>query len=134
MTNTLVQDDSAVRAVLDGVYAAWAAGDADAFVAGYAEDATAVLPGTFLPGKAAVRAAMAAMFAGPLKGSYALHEVRSVRFLDGAAIVVSKGGVVPAGQTTPAEWAVETRVLAASGGEWLVKAFHNCPACRRPTR
>ncbi|HEY0451828.1 SgcJ/EcaC family oxidoreductase [Actinophytocola sp.] len=128
MTNTLVRDDSAVRAVLDGVYAAWAAGDADGFVAGYAEDATAVLPGTFLQGKAAVRATMAAMFAGPLKGSRALHEVRSIRFLDGVAVVVSRGAVLAAGQTAPDEWAIETWVLARHGGGWLVTAFHNCPA------
>ena len=31
---------------------------ADAFVAGYAEDATAVLPGSYLPNKEAIRATM----------------------------------------------------------------------------
>lgn len=33
-----------MRAVIDGVYAAWADNDADEFVAGYAEAATATLP------------------------------------------------------------------------------------------
>jgi hypothetical protein len=46
-----VRDDSAVRAVLDDVYAAWAAGDADAFVARYAQNASAVLPGVVAAGQ-----------------------------------------------------------------------------------
>ncbi len=41
-------DESAVRAVLDAVYAAWADNDADAFVAPYAVDATAVHSGTVM--------------------------------------------------------------------------------------
>jgi uncharacterized protein (TIGR02246 family) len=73
-----VRDDSAVRAVLDDVYAAWAAGDADAFVARYAQNASAVLPGAWLQGREAIRATMADAFAGPLKGSRGVHEVQSV--------------------------------------------------------
>lgn len=56
-----VRDASAVSAVLDQVYAAWAAGGADAFVAPYAEQATAVLPGAYLRDRAAIRAAVAGL-------------------------------------------------------------------------
>ena len=88
-------DDSAVAAVLDEVYAAWAAGDADAFVAPYAEHATAVLPGSYLQDKEAIRATMADGFTGPLKGSRGIHQVQSIRFPGAdAAIVISKGGIV----------------------------------------
>src|SRR5258706_2345588 len=97
-TSVRTEDDAAVRSVLDRVYAAWADNDADAFVADYAEDATAVLPGSYLPNKGAIHATMVDVFAGPLKGSRAIHEVQSVRFLGAdAAIVISKGAVVPAG-------------------------------------
>jgi uncharacterized protein (TIGR02246 family) len=123
-------DDSAVRAVLDGVYAAWADNDADAFVASYAEDATAILPGTCLPDKEAVRDCMATIFAGPLKGSRASHDVQSIRFPgEGTAIVISKGAVVLAGQDEPAAESrtLHTWVLSRQDGDWRVKAFHSCP-------
>jgi uncharacterized protein (TIGR02246 family) len=127
---TSVRDDSAVRAVLDEVYAAWAAGDADAFVAHYAQDASAVLPGSWLQGREAIRVAMAAAFAGPLKGSVGVHAVHSIRFpAYGAAIVISKGGIAMAGQAEPAAetMAVDTWVLTSQDGAWQVEAFHNCP-------
>jgi uncharacterized protein (TIGR02246 family) len=123
-------DDNAVRAVLDGVYAAWADNDANAFVAGYAEDATAQLPGSYLANREAIRTVMAAQFAGPLKGSKALHEVQRVRFLEaGVAVVLSKGAVVLAGQTEPAAEtrSLETWVLSEQDGTWRIEAFHNCP-------
>jgi len=124
-TPILTGDDSAVRAALDGVYVAWADNDA-----AYAKDAPAVLPGSYLPNKEAIRATMAAVFSGPLKGSRAIHEVQSIRFLgDGAAIVISKGAVLLAGQTEPARESrgLDTWVLSKQDGTWLIEAFHNCP-------
>jgi uncharacterized protein (TIGR02246 family) len=125
-----IQADRAVRAVLDAIYAAWADNDADAFVAPYAEDATALLPGTYLQSKEAIRATMAAAFTGPLKGSTAIHDVQSIRFLGtGTAIAISKGAVLMAGQTEPAAetGSLETWVLSRHNGSWRVEAFHNCP-------
>jgi uncharacterized protein (TIGR02246 family) len=129
-TSVLAGQDSAVRAVLDGVYTAWAENDADAFVASYAADATALLPGSYLQNKEAIRATMAAVFAGPLKGSRAVHQVQSIRFPGaGMAIVISKGAIVLAGETEPRNEnrALETWVLSEQDGTWRVKAFHNCP-------
>lgn len=123
-------DDHAVRAVLDGIYAAWADNDADAFVAGYAEDATALLPGSYLQDRDAIRATMADVFAGPLKGSRGVHEVQSVRFPGpGTAIVISKGGIVLAGETEPqpANRALDSWVLSGHDGTWRVRAFHSTP-------
>jgi uncharacterized protein (TIGR02246 family) len=127
---TSVRDDSAVRAVLDDVYAAWAGGDADAFVARYAQNASAVLPGSWLQGREAIRATMADAFAGPLKGSKGVHEVQSVRFpARGTAIVISKGGIAMAGQAelSAETMSVDTWVLTSQDGAWQVEAFHNCP-------
>ncbi|MFE7168116.1 SgcJ/EcaC family oxidoreductase [Streptomyces sp. NPDC057616] len=128
--NTGSEDDRAVRAVLDSIYAAWADNDADAFAAPYAETATAVLPGAYLPGRKAIRDTMASLFAGELKGSSARHEVQDVRFAGAdTAVVISKGAILLAGQTTPdpANRALETWVLARHGRDWRVQAFHNCP-------
>jgi uncharacterized protein (TIGR02246 family) len=129
-TTVLAGADRAVRAVFDEVSAAWADGDADAFTGWYTEGATAVLPGFYLPGKDAIRAAMADANAGPLKGSRRIHEVQTVRFLgDGTAIVISKSATTLAGETEPAagwrEWA--TWVLTRHEGRWLIEAYHGCP-------
>jgi uncharacterized protein (TIGR02246 family) len=126
----LTTDETAVRDVLDGLYAAWAAGDADGIARLYAQDATVVMPGVYHTGKEQVRAFFAGGFAGRLKGSSAVDESRSFRFLgDDAAIVVSEGGIlmpgeatVPAGRMVRATW-----VLARPDGEWLITAYHNCP-------
>jgi uncharacterized protein (TIGR02246 family) len=127
---SLVEADRQVRAVLDEVYAAWADNDADALVASYAETATAVLPGTYLPDRQAIRATMAALFAGELAGSKGVHQVQSVRLVGAdVAIVLSKGAMLLSGQTEPdaANRALETWVLARQDGSWRVQAFHNCP-------
>jgi uncharacterized protein (TIGR02246 family) len=128
-TSVQAGQDSAVRAVLDRVYAAWAKNDADAFVASYAADATALLPGSYLQDKEAIRATMAVAFAGPLKGSRGVNKIQSIRFPSaGTAIVISKGAVVLAGEAEPRaeNRALETWVLSRQDGTWRVQAFHNC--------
>jgi uncharacterized protein (TIGR02246 family) len=127
---SLVEADRQVRAVLDEVYAAWADNDADAFVAPYAETATAVLPGTYLPDRQAIRATMATLFAGELAGSKGVHEVQTIPFVGiDVAVVISKGAMLLAGQTEPdaANRALETWVLTRQAGTWRVQAFCNCP-------
>ena len=122
---------AAVRAVLERVYAAWAKNDADAFVAPYDEAATAILPGTFLPNRAAIHATMKALFAGPLAGSRAIYEIQSIRWPGtDVALVTSKGAIIRAGQLQPDETtrSLETWVLSKRSAEWQVLAFHNCPA------
>src|SRR6516225_4948926 len=91
MTTTLVPgQEAAVRAVFDETSQAWAEGDADAFAAHYATDATVILPGRYLSGQDAIRTAMATAFAGPLKNSRRIHRVQAVRFTDpGTAIVIT---------------------------------------------
>jgi uncharacterized protein (TIGR02246 family) len=128
--DSFVNADRAVRAVLDEVYDAWAENDPDAFVAPYAEGATALLPGTYLQNKNAIRATMADVFAGPLKGSKGIHDVQSIRFIGaGAAIVISKGAILMEGATEPAAEtrSLESWVLSEQDGTWRVEAFHNCP-------
>ncbi len=125
--------DRQVRGVLKEVYAAWEANDADAFSRPYAESATATLPGMYLSGRQAVRDAMATLFAGELKGSRAIYDVREVRFVAAdAAVVTSKGAVVLAGQAEPdaASHALETWVLSRQDGAWQVHAFHNSARSR----
>jgi uncharacterized protein (TIGR02246 family) len=126
----MTTQDKAVRSVLDGVYDAWAANDADAFVGWYAEDATAILPGTCLKDRSAIRDAMAAEFAGSLKGSRGIEEVQYVRFLgEDVAVVIGRSNIVLTGETEPPadRWARETWTLSKRTGSWLVEAYHQAP-------
>ena len=121
---------SGIRAVFGEVSRAWADGDADAFARRYAEDATVIFPGTYLPGREAIRAAMAAAFAGPLKGSRRIHDLQAIRFPgDRTAVVISNSATVVAGEPeAPAErWERVTWLLSRRDGRWLIEAYHSSP-------
>jgi uncharacterized protein (TIGR02246 family) len=131
MTETRTHDEAAIKDVLGSLYKAWDAGDADAFVADYTEDATAIMPGSYRTSREDVRQNMAVGFASYLKGSTNVDQLESIRFLgDDAAIAVSKTSLqfpgeaeVPAERTVMATWVLEKR-----GGAWLIAAYHNSPA------
>ncbi|MFR9798340.1 SgcJ/EcaC family oxidoreductase [Streptomyces sp. MS06] len=131
MSENRAADETAITAVLENLYKAWEANDADAFVAEYTEDATAVLPGSLRQSREAIRSNMAGGFAGPLKGSKTYNKPLSIRFLgqDGA-VVVSESGILFAGETElPAARLVHaTWVLERRDGRWLVASYHNSPA------
>ncbi len=119
-----------VRALFDATSGAWAAGDANAFVASYAENATVILPGVHLRGREDVRTSMGDAFAGPLKGSRRVHEVESTRFLGDVAIVITRSVTLLPGETEPSAGRRElaTWTLSKTEGRWLVEAYHSCEA------
>jgi uncharacterized protein (TIGR02246 family) len=131
MSENRTDDVAAITTVLEGVYQAWAAGDADAFVADYTEDATAVLPGSLRESRKEIRDSMAIAFAGPLKGTTTTNKLGDVRFLGrDAAIVLSESGIlfpgeseVPADRIVNATWVLEQR-----GGRWLLAGYHSSQA------
>ena len=122
----------AVRELLHALVAAWAANDADAFAARYADDATVVLPGgVFHQGREEVRRYLAAAFAGPLRAPPRSTSRSSVRLVgDGTAVVVSRSGFrLPGEETLPADRLRRaTWVLSRRDDGWRVEAYHNCPA------
>jgi uncharacterized protein (TIGR02246 family) len=121
--------DTAIREVLDDVYRAWAANDAEAFVAGYTADATAILPGSYRAGKDSIRKHMAGGFAGPLKGSSTVNKVLDVRMLgEDGALAITEDGILFAGESEvpPARVVLATWVFTRRDGEWLIAAYHNC--------
>ncbi len=122
--------EGAVRAVFDETSKAWAEGDADAFAARYAADATVILPGRYLPGREAIRTAMAAAFAGPLKNSRRIHRVQAVRFTHpSTAIVITDSITALPGDLEPPVQQHEraTWVLSRRAGRWLIDAYHSSP-------
>ncbi|MES9602574.1 SgcJ/EcaC family oxidoreductase [Actinomadura sp. NPDC000929] len=123
-------DEKAVHEVFERLYQAWGDGDADAFADLYVEDATVVMPGVFNRGREAVRGFMAAAFEGPLKGSRGVDEPRDVRVYGDTAIVVSRAGIIMAGEQEfpPKRERLATWVLSRRDGRWLVAAYANAPA------
>ncbi|HKN99561.1 MAG TPA: SgcJ/EcaC family oxidoreductase [Pseudonocardiaceae bacterium] len=120
-----------VLATIESVYAAWAANDADAFVADYAPDATATLPGAHLAGRDAIHATMVNTFANDLKGSRAHHQPGQVRFPTADVAVVNATSAVQfAGQDGPDDKTrtLDTWVLARRDGRWWIEAFHSAAA------
>jgi uncharacterized protein (TIGR02246 family) len=128
---TRTNDSATIKRVLADQYTAWAAGDADAFVADYAEDATVIMPGTYKRNRDEIRQSMGESFATALKNSTVTDEIQDIRFLgDDYAIAVSKAGILFAGETeVPAARLVNaTWVLQRRDDRWLVEAYHNSPA------
>ena len=130
MSNSRVQDEAAIQAVLVDSYKAWEMGDADGMVADYTADATAILPGSLRDGRDVVRQSMALAFEGPLKGSSTSNKQLSLRFVGAdAAIVISESGILFAGETevpdvrkVNATWVFEKR-----DDQWMIAAYHNSP-------
>ena len=130
-TTTADADRQAVLDVLARVYQAWEAGDAEAFVADYTEDATVVQPGVYKKDREEIRTTMAAAFAGPLSGSRATDHPSAIRFLtDDTAVVISEGGIIFPGQdAVTSEGLVRaTWVLVRRDGGWRIASYHNSPA------
>jgi len=124
-------DRQAVLDVLARLYQAWEAGDAEAFVADYTEDATVVQPGVYKKDREEIRATMAAAFAGPLSGSRATDHPSAIRFLTyDTAIVISEGGIIFPGQDAVASEGMvrATWALVRHDGGWRIASYHNSPA------
>ena len=128
MSTTTDADRQAVQGVIQANYAAWAANDADEFVAMYLEDATVVQPGVHKQDRDEIRSTMAAAFDGPLKGTHVVDTPASVRFVnEETAVVISEGGIVFPGETAcpPDRLVRATWTLVRRDGRWFIAAYHN---------
>jgi uncharacterized protein (TIGR02246 family) len=124
-------DRQAVLDVLARVDQAWEAGDAEAFVADYTEDASVIQPGVYQKDRAEIRANIAAAFAGPLNGSRVVARPVDVRFITGdTAVVVSEDGIIFPGQNAVASERLvrASWVLVRRDGGWRIASYHNSPA------
>lgn len=115
--------------MVKNAHEAWGT-DADVFTADYTEDASAIMPGSFMDSRAAINGSLSFLFSGPLKGTRASEEVLQVRFLnDLTAVVVTKTGVLIPGETeAPAERSsFATWVLTKQDSGWKIAAYGNSP-------
>jgi uncharacterized protein (TIGR02246 family) len=130
MTMTRTDDSAAIKRVLADQYEAWAAGDADAFVSDYAQDATVIMPGAYRKNREEIRQNMAVGFTSYLQDSTVTDELQNIRFLDqDHAIALSRAGILFPGETeVPASRLVNaTWVFHRRDGRWVVAAYHNSP-------
>lgn len=122
-------DEAAVRAVVDRINAAWDAHDGNAFADVYTEDATMVLSGDrFLRGRETIRADLVHEFQGRHLGTRLISDVVDLRFIsEETAVVITEGGVLVPGETTPAaEREIRaTWTCAKQNGKWYLAAYQN---------
>lgn len=124
-------DKTAMLNLLNGIYEAWEANDADAFVAGFAEEASAILPGSYRKSREEVRESMKDAFSTYLKGSTTTNKVLDLRSInyDTAVVITETGVLFPGESAVPADrLAIASYVLAKREGEWLLVAYQNSPA------
>jgi len=124
-------DTAAIVAVMERIMAAWADHDADAFARVFTEDGTLILPNDiFLTSREEIRSYMAHGFAGPYRGTQVIGTPLVIKALgDGAAVIISTGGVRAPGATELAADAVVRAawVLTRKDAEWLIAHYQNTP-------
>jgi uncharacterized protein (TIGR02246 family) len=109
---------------------AWAANDADAFAAVFTADASFIVPGqdTYLRNRQQIRDYMAALFAGPIKGTRVTAVPLDVRCVGrDVGVVVTQGGMLVGDETeVPLERVGrQTWVIVRQGHDWAVAAYQN---------
>jgi uncharacterized protein (TIGR02246 family) len=131
-TETATEPVTDPAAVPGRIVAAWAAHDAEAFAAVFADDGTMILPGgVFARGRADVAAFMSRAFAGPYRGTRVTGTPFDVRVLaEDVCVLLTRGGVLAPGETevAPERAVVATWLLTRSGGGWQLAAYQNTPA------
>ncbi|ALG10757.1 SgcJ/EcaC family oxidoreductase [Kibdelosporangium phytohabitans] len=123
-------DKAAIAALTQKVVAAWAYNDAEKFADTFIENGTMILAGVFCRNREEVRQYMTEAYKGRYKGTQVTGKPISMRTLgDNAAILLSRGGVLEAGETeTNDKQAIHASWVAVRhGSEWRLAAYQNTP-------
>jgi len=137
MTTTTTQqaglsdaDKVGIASLTQRVIAAWAYHDASSFADVFTEDGTMILAGAYRKGRTEIRDYMAAAFEGRYKGTQVTGKPIDMRPLgDGAAILLSQGGVLEPGDSEVSEQAAirAAWVVVRQDGQWRLAAYQNTP-------
>ncbi|MEV5101299.1 SgcJ/EcaC family oxidoreductase [Streptomyces massasporeus] len=133
-TDGTQEDSGQIRALWAEMARGWAAGDAALFAANFTADCDfTTVRGDKPPGRGAIEAGHAALFAGPYAGTVLDARVVAIRFLgpDLATVEAESTVSAPAGEplTTTHALAVVERT---PDRPWLIRAFHNMIPAPRP--
>lgn len=132
MTNSAARQG--IQAIIDRQCAAWAAGDADAFVAGALDDVSFTnVMGMYTIGLEPFRTQHARIFATIYKGSWMNQKVERISFIrDDVAVVDTltqlqgvahlAPGFAPGGETPASRL---QQVMVKNAETWRIAAFHN---------
>jgi uncharacterized protein (TIGR02246 family) len=125
------RDRDEIAALVRGLQDAWNAGDSEAFVRPFAEDADFVnIYGMHARGRAAILEGHRHIFQTAYRGSEIAYAVASARLLrdDVAVVHVHARLRLPAGAAGPAAREMEalpSMVVTRERGGWEIQAFHN---------
>jgi uncharacterized protein (TIGR02246 family) len=121
------QEIAAVKAVLDGLVAAWGRNDAEAYGALFTEDASYLtFVGTVYRGRRDIVESHRALFAKFLKGTKLADEILDIRFYGPDVAVVNGRGDTYKGKRPHKLSKVQTYTLVRDAdGQWRVAAFQN---------
>lgn len=136
-SSRISQDDDA-RAIRDlwaGMARGWAAGDAAAFAAVFAEDCDfTTVRGDKPPGRAGVEAGHRALFEGQYAGTVLDARVVTVRFPHpDLAVVEAESSISSAEGELLAATHASAVVERTAAGRWTVSVFHNMIPAARPS-
>lgn len=124
-------DQAAVWALTQRLVSSWAESDADAFSRLFAEDGCLILPGVYVVGRGPIRDYMADAFTKQYKNTRVTGQPVNIKFLgDSAMVMVTKGGVLHAGETKVSDLrSIHATWLAARqpDGSWALANYQNCP-------
>jgi len=127
--NPQATDEQRIQTLLQQLFAAWGAGDANAYGALFSEDADYIaFDGVNQQGRAAIIASHQPLFSKWLKGSRLTGQIDSLRFLaPDVALIHASGSILDHGRSTPAPERSSSQTLVAKkiDGAWRFVAFHN---------
>ncbi|WP_327249900.1 SgcJ/EcaC family oxidoreductase [Streptomyces sp. NBC_01320] len=128
-------DDERICSLWDAMAQGWAAGDAHAFAAVFAEDCDfTTVRGEKPPGRAGIAAGHDQLFRAAFRATLLDARVRSIRHLrpDLATVNAESAVVAADGTILASTHALAVVERAASDGAWLITAFHNMIPAPRP--
>jgi uncharacterized protein (TIGR02246 family) len=124
-----MSESTPIQELLDRTYAAWAAGDADAYAACFTEDARYVaFDGDTFVGRQQIADAHRPLFTKWLAGSrLQQHSLVAREVAPGVIVANSSGAVLPKGKTKAPTWRISTQTWVAvqREGSWLLASFQN---------
>lgn len=127
-SKNLEQQRQEIRAVFTEMVEAWGRGDADAYGALFAEDATyTAWFGTLFQGRTDIVESHRALFGSFLENTKMADDVVDIRFYGpDTAVVNSRGDLYKGSPKPPHRLAkVQTYTLVRQDGRWLIASFQN---------